>query len=133
MPKHNDYPHKMTLSRMEVGKDKTVRFRVWFPKKDAEKIMSAAEEGKELVFKITSDPTTLKEKSIVLLLEPLITDQETRDMKLTETDEIFNSGDPKKILALLRPHINTDNLTKEELQKLLDEVYEKLFTTGEKK
>ena len=127
MPKHkrNGYPRKQTLGKMGD------RFRLHFSKDDAETIFEAAEEGKELVFKLTSDPSTLKEKSIVLLLEPLeptiMTSQEARETpqevirRRKEVEKIFRSGDPKKILTFLRPLIDIDSLSEEEASEIIQE------------
>ena len=89
MPKHksNGYPRKLTLGKM---KD---RFRIHFSKDDGEKIFEAAAQGKELVFKITSDPSTLKEKSIGLLLEPIVINKEDLELYNKILDPIKKSKD----------------------------------------
>ena len=124
MPKHkkNGYPRKLTLGKMGN------RFRINFSKDDAEKIFEVAAQGKELVYKITSDPSTLKEKSVILLLEPIepvITNEDNKEAEMTmkqiEAERIWKSGDPKKMLKLIKPLINVDDLTEEEVSKILKE------------
>ena len=136
MPKHNDYPHKFTIRKVVSSGGKNFRVQAWFPKKDTEIIFEAAKEGKELVFKITSDPTTLKENSIVLNLEPIVIGKEAYELYQTILDstvkkpkEDFSDQDYDdfldKVIRYIRPELEEKVLEfllslKTELQKIVD-------------
>ena len=131
MGKHNDYPHKFTIRKVTSSGGKEYRVQCWFPKKDAEKIFEAAAQGKELVFKITSDPSTLKEKSIGLLLEPIPSGEEAYEnyqkmMKPLKADQEKQSSEEDESNETMLDKIRRAYYSEEEIEEM-----KKQKTTGE--